>query len=348
MSIRAAVRQAIAGNRLGRSWLESRQREQRRRDWTAEHRETFGTTTLAMFTTVGIGDVMVARQVCQEFVRHCRTYGDPRLGNIVVAAGAWPMEFELPRGDHNVYWWWSMNGRDNWLERYLGRINVRPDVVACPSAWCLEQVRAAGLSALYLPLAAGPDFRPLGLDRAGIGYAGSRGHKDAEQVAALPGAFAGDAAFEWGSGFSTAAQINEFYNRKCIVLGMTERYQERAGMVNNRVFEVLASGTPFLIHRHRAIEELLGQSFPYQSENAGETRALAEDILADFPRHLERFEQYRRIVDAQHRYEHRVKGLFDYLGAAQLTAEPLRAPRVHAEKTKLTVETTEADRRGRQ
>ncbi len=314
MSVRGAVAGVIEANPLGRKWLEGRRLERRRRDWSTAHRARFGSTRLSIFTTVGLGDTMVARQVAEEFERSCESYGDPKLGHIVIVAGAWPLEFQLPRGDRNVYWWWSMNGREDWLETYLDRVNVKPDVVACLSQWCMERARRAGAKPLYLPLAAGEHFRALGVERSGVGYAGSKGHKDAAQVAAVIGPFESHAQFEWASGFTSPLEINAFYNRKQIVLGMTETYQERAGMVNNRVFETLASGTPFILHRHRALDEVLGQPYAYQSGGAEETRALAEKILGDYAAHLAVFEGLRRVVDERHRYRHRWRTLIDCLG----------------------------------
>jgi hypothetical protein len=313
ISLRRAVGGILKSNQLGRDWLELKRRERRQRDWSTIHKQSFGTTELSICTTIGMGDVMVAKQVCQEFLHYCERHGDPKLGRIVITGGAWPLEFMLPRGDHNIYWWWSMNGKEDWLDRYLNRVNVKPDAVACLSSWCLTQAKGAGCKTIYLPLAAGSRFAALGLQRAGIGYGGSKGHKDTAQVATVVGPFTSDPEFEWASGFTRPEEINEFYNRKRIVLGMTEKYQEWAGMVNNRVFEVLASGTPFLIHTHRAIEEVLGP-YPYQTASAERSRELADEILADYDRHLAVFDGYRKMVEEKHRYQHRLKTLIDFLG----------------------------------
>jgi hypothetical protein len=314
---RRAARTILTSSSLGRNWLDSRRLRQRQRDWSVVHQETFATTTLSVLTTIGLGDVVIAEQLCEEFARYCKDYGDPRLGRIVITAGALPPEFKPPKGDHRLYWWWSMNGQDDWLDRYVSQTKEKPQVVACLSSWCCRYAQALGLRTLYLPLAAGESFQPLGFERAGIGYAGSKGHKDVEQVAALLDPFAGDGTLEWVTGLKGATQINEFYNRKSIVLGLTERYQEKAGMVNNRVFEVLASGTPFIVHRHRALEEIMEQPYPYQSGSADQSRSLAREIMADYPRHLEIFDGYRRIVDAKHRYKHRLKTMIDYLRGRQ-------------------------------
>ena len=88
-------------------------------------------------------------------------------------------------------------------------------------------------------------------------------------------------------------------------------------MVNNRVFEVLASGTPFIIHRHRALEEVLGLPYPYQSDSPEQSRSLADEIDMDYQKHLSVFDGYRQAIDAGHRYRHRVKTLIDFLGAGK-------------------------------
>lgn len=313
MAIKEAIREVVSSHDLGRKWLEARRLQQRRRDWTRVNTKSFESTTLSVFTNIGPGDVIIAQQFCEEFELHCQTYGDPKLGRIVLNAGAWPLELRLPVGDHNIYWWWSMNRQDDWLERYLGGVSVQPDVIACLSAWCCRHSQALGAATLYLPLAAGGHFKPLNLPRRGIGYAGTKNHKDARQMEAIVGPFAESPDFEWATNLKGPGQVNEFYNRKSIVLGMTEKYQEQAGMVNNRVFEVLASGTPFIVHRHRALEEVLGRPFPYQSDSPERSKILACEIMNDFETHLSVFDQYRRTIEDKHLYSHRMKTLIDFL-----------------------------------
>lgn len=313
MDIKATVVGLIESSPAGRSWIQEKRKRRRQQDWTAVHRERFGRTRLSIYTNVGLGDVMITRQLCEEFRRYCELRGDPRAGHIVVSAGAWPLEFSIERGDHNVYWWWSMNGRDNWLDQYLAAADPKPDVVACLSSWCCQYATHLGARTLYLPLAVGAHFRDPGLSRSGIGFAGSKGHKDSQQVADIVGPFLDDPEFTWASGLSTPRQLCEFYAGKKIVLGMTEKFQERAGMVNNRVFEVLATGTPFILHRHRSVEEVLGVAFPYQSSSAEETKALAHEILGNYPKHAAVFAEYRRTVEEKHLYQHRFDALMNFL-----------------------------------
>jgi hypothetical protein len=283
------------------------------RDWSTVHRAKARKTTLSIFTNVGRGDMMIAKQCCETFVRYCETVGDPALGNIVITAGAWPLHFRMEKGDHNVYWWWSMNGQEDWLDLYLNNVEIKPDVVACLSFSCMKGAQALGCRTIHLPLAAGERFRPSCTLRNGIGYGGSKKHKDERQVEAITGPFKDDVNFEWVDNLKTPEDLNAFYNRKQIILGMTEAYQEKIGMVNNRVFEVLATGTPFILYRHRTLNETLGFEYPYQSDSYETTKRLADSILVNYSECLERFQQYSREIQTKHTYWHRLGELITFL-----------------------------------
>jgi hypothetical protein len=298
---------------IAKGLIQSYRARQRQRDWSTAHHTQFGATSLHVFTTVGLGDIMIAKQLCDEFREYCGRVGDPRLGRIVITAGAWPTEFVVERGDHNIYWWWSMNGQSNWLDNYISKVNVRPDLVACLSKWCVDQAQSLGCKTVFMPLAAGARFCPLGLERRGIGYAGTKGHKDASQVATVIGPFERAPDFEWVDHYTTPEQLNDFYNRKRIVLGMTETYQEMAGMVNNRVFEVLATDTPFIISSHRSLGEVLGFEYPYQARTSEDAGRLAREILNSYPAHQARFTEFGRRVRGEHSYRVRFNNLFERL-----------------------------------
>lgn len=288
-------------------------RRRQQRKWTTVHRAIAGKSSLAVFTNVGLGDISVAQQLCDAFRRYGEEQGDPRVGKLVITAGAWPVQFDIHPGDHNVYWWWSMNGREDWLDVYLSQINVRPDVVACLSTWCTEYAQRRGCSTITLPLAAGSAFVPLHSQRHGIGFAGTKNHKDSQQVERIVGPFDGAPGFEWVCDLPTVDDVAAFYNRKQIILGMTETSQEKAGMVNARVFEVLATGSPFIIHRHHALNETLGCDYPYQSSSADQTRSLAQDIITHYDEHLKIFARHQAVVASEHTYRQRIASLIGFL-----------------------------------
>lgn len=313
MGIKGAVVDFIEYLPAGKQYVQSVRLRRIRRDWTTVHRATYGKSRLSVLTTIGLGDVMIAKQVSETFLQYCKEAGDPHLGHTVLTAGAWPPHLRPEKGDHNVYWWWSMSGREDWLEHYLNSIEVKPDVVACLSSLCSTYAQQLGCKTVNLPLAVGAHFMPLNTARNGVGYGGSKQHKDQSQVDAIISPFRNDPAFEWIDHLKTPQDLNIFYNSKQLILGMTEAYQERAGMVNNRVFEVLATGTPFIIHRHRALSDTLGFEYPYQSCAPQETRHLTEQILAHYPMALEQFESYRQKIQARHTYRHRMHTLMDFL-----------------------------------
>ncbi|MCE9591631.1 MAG: glycosyltransferase [Planctomycetes bacterium] len=293
--------------------IERTRQRRRQRDWATLFTAKVGSTTLRFYTTIGLGDVMIARQFCEAFEEYGKVRGDPGLGKIVISAGAWDTGFKLERGDHVVYWWWSMGRRDDWLAHYLNRVDVKPDVVACLSSHCVHEARSRGQETVYLPLAVGKHFRPAATLRKGIGFAGSKGHKDSTQELAIVRPFADRADFEWVDNLKTPQDLAAFYNRKQIVLGMTETRQEKTGMVNNRVFEVLATATPFILHAHRAIDEVLGVEYPYQSSSPEQTLELADRILNDYARHLSVFTQFSRRVLTSHTYDNRIATLIECL-----------------------------------
>jgi hypothetical protein len=290
--------------------------KRQQRNWSIVHRVAARRSSLAIFTNIGLGDVSAAQQICGAFRRYCEKMGDPRIGKLVITAGAWPPHFTVERGDHNVYWWWSMGGRNDWLDEYLGKINVSPDIVACLSPWCNAYAQRLGCNTINLPLAAGNEFSPLQLNRDGVGYAGTKQHKDSKQVDHIVGPFAGTPGFEWVSDLPTIEAVASFYNRKQIVLGMTEEFQESAGMVNARVFEVLATGSPFLLHHHRAVSETLGVHYSYQSSSAEETKSIAQDIMTHYEHHLAIFAGYQKLIAREHTYFHRMVSLIRLLQRA--------------------------------
>jgi len=285
----------------------------RQKDWSRIFTTVYGKTRIIFYAMKGLGDTMIARQFCESFTDYCRKEGDPDLGKIVFCAGAWVTDFSVEKGDINLYWWWSMNSCDDWLERYVSGANIKPDIICCLSSATLDIAREKGLRAVMLPLGVGKEFIPLELNRSGIGYAGSKGHKNREQEAIITEPFRDEPGFEWCDSFRAPKQLNHFYNTKKIILGMTEEYQEKYGMVNNRVFEVLATATPLIIHKHPYLEDMLGFEYKYQTDTAERTKELSNDILTHYPKYREEFLEYSKIVRERHSYYKRIKALVQFL-----------------------------------
>ncbi|MCB0324192.1 MAG: glycosyltransferase family 1 protein [Bdellovibrionales bacterium] len=274
----------------------------------------FESTELRCYT-IGLGDCMVAHQFGSAFLEHCRAQGDPRWGIVTLSGGSHPIVFHAPRTDRNIYWWWSMGRRAEWLSFYLEQTTVRPDVVLCLSPRCMAQAAEHGLQTLLLPLGVGAEFRALALPRRGVGFAGTRNHKDRRQVELLLTPAAQRADFEWSNPRrnKTAADLNRWYNTKRVILGMTEAVQQEWGMVNNRVFEVLASGTALLLPSHPSLAEVLQKPYPYQTASAEQTIELIETLLAkDADSYEEEFRDWSSLVLQHHTYRQRVQTLADF------------------------------------
>ena len=312
-SVRKNIKYLIEALPGGKTIINEVDRYRRQKDWSRVIHLRFARTRLSFYTSIGLGDQMVARQFCKTFQAYCEKYGDPGIGYVVKCAGAWTTDFRIKKGDLNLYWWWSMNGREDWLDHYLNNINIKPDGILCLSNQCMEEADKHCSKVLFLPLGVGENFYPLSIARDGTGFAGSKGHKDPEQEDIVLGPFIDSNTLEWVDNIDTDIALNQFYNRKKIILGMTENIQEKWGMVNNRVFEVLASGTPFIMHNHHTINDILGFEFPYQSGSRTETEALAREIHANYTESLDKFRDYSRIVMAKHSYTKRIEQLIRFI-----------------------------------
>jgi len=236
----------------------------------------------------------------------------------VISAGVCRTAFMPYRGEINCDWAGGGSTPDNqWLSRVLNNISVKPDVFLCASKKVLVEVEEAKYKGLYLPAGVGSIFKPLNLKREGIGYAGLDS-KTAEQKRIVLEPAMSLEGFEWISNkqwnkFLTLSELNKWYNGKQILLGMVTLQNLNLNMMSNRVFESLASGTPFITYRHKAIDETLGFPYPYQTSTQTETAALIDEILNNFETTIKRFKGYSKQVLEKHHYTKRLATLFKYL-----------------------------------
>lgn len=259
---------------------------------------------------------MIIRQFGEGFAEHLAQYGDPGLGNVVVSCGGYKAAYEPEQGDVNCFWWWSFgpydDSPDEFLEFYLEEVSVEPDVILCLSERCEREAQQLGFDTVNLPLGT-QSFRPLNCERAGLGYAGSERHKKTEQEKVVLGPYGNEDDFEWVSSFVTPTQLNLWYNTKLATFGLTKQGQREWGMVNNRVFETLASGTPLILESHPNVENVLGFEYPYQTSTRQETVDLVEHIRESPEETLAEYSTYSRKVKAEHSYTNRVKTLTNAL-----------------------------------
>lgn len=265
------------------------------------------------------GDRMMMYQATASFVEYLKEYGDPELGDVVITTGGFSPDVRQPVGDLNLYWWYSFGPFDEEPERFLDdyfheNITVEPDVVLCGSKRIEREARQAGYETLYFPIGVDASlFRPLELERTGLGYAGSKGHKGDDEVEMLLGPFRNRADFTWVDDLLTPGQMSLWYNNRLATLGLTREGQREWGVVNSRVFETLASGTPLVLHEHPAVDDVLGFDYPYQASSSREAVELVERIEANPEETLAEFAEYSERVREEHSYVRRLRTLVDHL-----------------------------------
>lgn len=266
----------------------------------------------------GLGDEMMIRQLVAAFSAYLGRYGDPELGSIVLVAGGYMPYEPFEAGDVTLYWWYSHGPFDSEPDRFIPdyfrpNIAVEPDLMLCGSKRIEREAREAGYPTLYFPIGT-YGYEPLGLNREGMGYAGSREHKDETEVQNLMGPYMQRDDFEWVDDLRSIAELNLWYNTKLLTFGLTKQGQQEWGVVNSRVFEALATGTPLLIPEHPTLEEVLGFDYPYQISQHHEVREKVESMEQDPEEIIAEFEQYAERVRDDHSYVERLRTLFSAVG----------------------------------
>jgi len=272
------------------------------------------TTTLTMrFFRSGMGDQQAAEQFSTAFAAFVQKR-DPAWGHVVIAAGIHGEVLNPPKGDINLHWWWSGSDREDWLKQYVETVPVKPQAILCTSRKMFDHARKLNLKALYLPVATGREFYPMDLPRAGVGYCGTAGHKDAAQERCMIAPAREYGGFEWLTNVPGGRPaLNEWYNRKAVCLGMTATVTQSWGIVPTRTYEVLAGANPYVTYRHPTMSETLGFEYPYQSATPEETTAWIKELTDHYEAHKRRFARYSRIVQQYHTWDHRMRTLAYFL-----------------------------------
>jgi len=102
------------------------------------------------------------------------------------------------------------------------------------------------------------------------------------------------------------------YSSAGVVLNDHWRTMQAWGFVSNRSFDVLACGTPVISDHVAGVDELFdGAVLEYRTPT--ELQALVDDVLTDRTEARERAERGRKIVLANHTFDHRARQLIDVL-----------------------------------
>jgi glycosyltransferase involved in cell wall biosynthesis len=102
------------------------------------------------------------------------------------------------------------------------------------------------------------------------------------------------------------------YSSAGVVLNDHWRTMRAWGFVSNRLFDVLACGTPVISDPVEGIDELFdGAVLEYRSP--GELRALVDEVLSDPVVAHRRAHRGREVVLANHTFDHRARRLLDWL-----------------------------------
>jgi spore maturation protein CgeB len=114
-------------------------------------------------------------------------------------------------------------------------------------------------------------------------------------------------------------ELPAVYRSAGVVLNDHWETMRADGFVSNRLFDVLACGTPVISDHLPEIEELLGDAVPTWRDSA-ELAALVRADLADPEAARERADRGRRTVLGAHTFEHRAAELLGHLAELGLVA----------------------------
>ena len=270
-------------------------------------------TDLWLFGT-GLGDVALMTQIGEAFGDYIQLHGDPCLGNVMMSIGTTATSVLPYEGDINV--WWASRDSEGSLDGYLKTTSVKPTHILAPSATIMEMLSERGYYALHLPFGVGRAFKPLNLERNGLGYAGDP-IRPQEQLDAIVTPIINRGDFEWiakkaKDEWYTLERLNEWYNTKRIVFAMNRPIKKTIGHLSNRFYETFASGTPLITYMNNSLDESF-PDYPYQSDSAERTVELIDDVLGDYERHHEYFIKLSEEVRENHSMLGRMTKLMEWL-----------------------------------
>jgi hypothetical protein len=220
-----------------------------------------------------------------------------------------------------VYWWLSNLYYD---EATIARAPF--DGIATNAAAATERLRAQGIAAWTIELAASEDFASAPPRREYTSmatYLGTYPHKDQAQLdALLTPATAVDFAI-WGRGWERSSfrqwyrgilpllDVGALYRSVRVVLAMTEERQRRMGMINNRIFEAIISGAVVISDPHPVLGSHELGRFVHFASTADEVRETLQRTERD-PELRALAEEGQRCALARHTYRDRAAQFVEF------------------------------------
>jgi hypothetical protein len=267
-------------------------------------------TELWVFT-VGMGEQSMMMQMGKAFLKA----SDPELGRIMLSLGSSKIAEKPFKGDFNV--WWAYDNNPDFIQHYLERATVKPDLTLACSKHLLTALNEADLNTMLLPMATGEDFKPLNLTRTGTGYCGGD-TKSLEQKQLMLTPFLNRSDFEWhgrkaSDEWFTETKLNEWLNSKQVVFGLSNLNCSFWHQISNRIFDTYASSTPLIFPRHPGFEETFGFEQPYPVDKIGDVERWTYLIEKDQGKHLKKCRSLSNMVLEVHSYSNRLDKLFKML-----------------------------------
>lgn len=264
----------------------------------------------------GLGEYSLSQQLGDSFLTLVDSGEDPHLGRVMLSMGFNPSSLRPYKGDINLVWAYGVN-EDNLQEKINTFEKITPDVVLSPHKPIRDKAEELGMRGIYMMAGVGRFFEPLNLVRDRIGFAGLDNKSNRERHIVLgPALERGDLMWisrKPSDALLTLNELNVFYNTLKVTFGMIPEERQHIDYVPSRLFEVLATGTPLIIHKLHNFKKNIGFDYPYQTTSYEETESHMDYILNNQERVLEECVEYSDYIKEHHSYENGLRKLFKEL-----------------------------------
>lgn len=264
----------------------------------------------------GLGEGTLAQQLGDSFLSLVDEGKDPHLGRVMWSLGYSPASMRPFKGDLNLVWSYGVSP-EGLSEALEGFVNVRPDVILSPHKELREKAVELGMRSHHIHAGVGRFFKPLNIERTGVGFAGldNKG-EDQKYVVLQPAIDRG--LLDWRSRnkedlWMTVEQLNNFYNSLMVTFGMVDKTRQHIDYMPSRIFETLASDTPIITQKLHDFRKAMGFDYPYQTTSYEETEEMMDYIIDNQEEVLKEISKYGAYVRKNHNYKKKLSELFEEL-----------------------------------